>query len=224
MMKSPSDNAASPGGAGRSERARSESETSAKPATGGAARPPDPGESSIVLATFPSAGAAERTVMQLGRAFRNMARRGHADAFIVTGDQHGSFSLVQSRVVTASGLVGAVMRVSASVMVGFHGLVSALRGARTGATAVRSHGRRVGSGADRARELLGQAGEHGAGLVIRCPDDVTADTVEARATQRASDHWHGSRSEFLAALQRRGGEYDWLHKVVGMPAHGGRQP
>src|SRR6185369_13685258 len=165
MMKSPSDNAASPGGAGRSERARSESETSAKPATGGAARPPDPGESSIVLATFPSAGAAERTVMQLGRAFRNMARRGHADAFVVTGDEHGSFSLVQSRVVTASGLVGAVMRVSASVMVGFHGLVSALRGARTGATAVRSHGRRVGSGADRARELLGQAGEHGAGLV-----------------------------------------------------------
>ena len=61
-------------------------------------------------------------------------------------------------------------------------------------------------------------------MIIRCPDDVTAETVEARAAQRASDHWHGSRSEFLAALERRGGEYDWLHKVVGMPAHGGRQP
>ena len=71
----------------------------------------------------------------LGGAVRNMARRGHADAFIVTGDQPGSFSLVQSRVVTASGFVGAVMRVSAAIMVGFHGVISALRGARNGATA-----------------------------------------------------------------------------------------
>src|SRR6185369_12578961 len=102
-------------------RLAAESETSAKPATGGAARPPDPGESSIVLANFPGAGAAERTVMQLGRAFRNMARRGHADASIVTGDQHGSFSLVHPELSRPAELLGAVMRVSAAIMVGFHG-------------------------------------------------------------------------------------------------------
>lgn len=97
-MNFPSDPAGEPGGADQSEEAHRESEAS------------DFSEletASVVLAIFPDRRAAERTVLLLGGAFRRKARRGHAGAFVVTGDRHGSFSIAQSRVVTRSGLVAA---------------------------------------------------------------------------------------------------------------------
>ncbi len=114
------------------------------------------------------------------------------------------------------------MKVSVAVMVGFHGLVSAFEGAKTAAGAVRAHDAHVGAGAERVRQLLGEAGEHGAGLVIRCPDDATAQSVEARAERRAVDHWRGSRSAFLAALANLGSEYEWLRPAADEPAGRGR--
>jgi hypothetical protein len=183
-----------------------------------------PQETSIVLATFANGSAAERTVARLGGDFRRKARHGRTDAFVVTKNQQGSFSLVRSRVVTASGLVAAVVAVTASIMVGFNGLVSALRGAKTGTQAVQAHTRHAGASADRVRELLDHAGEHGAGLVIRCPDDETAQAIEVHAAERAADHWHGSRTEFLAALDSRGSQYDWLRSTAGPAANHGQHP
>lgn len=187
--------------------------------------PPAPGDSGssgaqaawIVLALFPSSRAAERTVALLPGAFRRQVRHGRASAFVVVGDEHGSFKLVQSRVVTAGGLTAAAMGMSASIMLGLYGLVSALRGVKTGAGAVRAHESHAGSGADRLRHLLDRAGERAAALVIGCPDEATARTVEAKAAGRATDHWRRSRTEFLAALDRLGSEYDWLRPAAGKP-------
>ncbi|MHB9860550.1 hypothetical protein [Streptomyces sp. YIM S03343] len=218
-MKSPSDPPGGPGGADQSGQDRGASETGPTVPPPGPAASSGPEEAWIVLATVPNSRAAERAVAHLGFAFRRKARHGQAGAFVVTRNRDGSFRLVQSRFVTASGVVAAAMSVTVSVMVGFHGLVSALRGAKTGAGAVRGHHKSVGTGADRVRELLGEAGEHGAGLVIRCADDATAQEAEARAAHRTTSHWHGSRSEFLTALERLGSEYDWLHPAAGEAAH-----
>jgi hypothetical protein len=167
-------------------------------------------EAWIVLALLPTSGAAERSVVYLGRAFRRKVRRGQAGAFIVTRNGHGTFQLAQSRFVTASGVLAAMMNTAVSVMLGFYGLTSAFRGA---------HNAGVGAGAERVRELLDQAGEHGAGLVIRCPDDTTARKVEDDVARYATDHWRGSRSVFIDALAHRGGEYDWLRPAAGEPSH-----
>ncbi|WP_431683422.1 hypothetical protein [Kitasatospora sp. KL5] len=219
-MKSPSGPPEGPGDADRSGQDRGASETGAATPSPGPAASPGTDEPWIVLATVPSSGVAERAVVHLGRAFRLDARHGRAGAFVVTRDRDsGAFRLVQSRFVTASGVVAAAMGMSVSIMVGFHGLGSALKGARAGAGAVRAHEARVGAGAERVRELLDQAGGRGAGLVIRCPDDATAQKLEADAARRAIDHWRGTRSEFLAALERLGSEYDWLRPAVGGPAH-----
>ena len=220
-MKPPSD-PAGPSEAGAYEQDRHGSAAGADSPSADTVGPEGPQESSIVLATFASGPAAERTVARLGGGFRRKARHGHADAFVVTKNQQGSFSLVRSRVVTASGLIAAVMAVSASVAVGFTGLISALRGARSGTSAVQAHTGHAGASADEVRQLLDHAGEHGAGLVIWCPDDATAQAIEASAAKRAADHWHGSRSEFLAALDRRGSQYDWLRSTAGPPARHGQ--
>lgn len=219
-MKSPSGPAGGPGDADRSGQDRGASETGAATPSPGPAASSGADETRIVLALVPNSSVAERTVMHLGRTFRHDVRHGQAGAFVVTRDRHGgAFRLVQSRFVTASGVVAAAMRMSVSIMIGFNGMVSALRGARAEAESVRTHEARVGAGAERVRELLDQAGEHGAGLVIRCPDDATAQKVQAGAARRAIDHWRGSRSEFLAALEHLGSEYDWLRPAAGDPAH-----
>ncbi|WP_344657389.1 hypothetical protein [Catenulispora subtropica] len=213
-MKSPSGPEGVPGGADQNGQAHGASETGATLPSPGPPAFADTEEAWIVVEIVPSRRAAERSVVHLGGAFRRQARRGWADAFVVTGDQHGTFQLVQSRFVTANGLVAAVMKFSASIMVGFHGVVSVLKGVRSGAEAVRARETRVGAGAERVRELLGEAGEHKAGLVIRCTDDVTVQHAEARAAQHAIDHWCGSRSEFLAALEHLGSAYDWLRPAA----------
>ncbi|MFJ9539132.1 hypothetical protein ACIRPX_17940 [Streptomyces sp. NPDC101225] len=219
-MKYPSEpSGGSGGGSEQDDQARGASEA-------GSASPP-PGKTAslgaddawIVLALLPTSGAAERSVVHLGRAFRRTALQGQAGAFIVTRNGRGAFQLVQSRFVTASGVLAAMMNMSVSVMLGFHGLTSAFRGAKAGAAAVRAHNTGVGAGAERVRELLNQAGEHGAGLVIRCPDDTTARKAEDDVARYATDHWRGSRSVFIDALAHRGGEYDWLRPVAGEPAH-----
>ena len=163
-------------------------------------------------------------VASLGHGFRRKARGGHVAAFVVTSNLDGSFSVVQSRVVTASGLVSATIGIIVARMIGLIGMVSSLKGAKTTVDAVRARDRHVGSGAEKLREFLPQAGAHGALTVIRCPDQE-AEAVVARAADRASHYWRGSRSEFLAALDQLGSGYEWARPAAGDPpgAHEARR-
>ena len=191
--------------------------------------PPEPGDSevraapesasaSVVLATFENSRAAERTVASLGRDFRHKARKGNVSAFVVTRHRDGSFKLVQSRVVTGGGLAAAGIGFTASILAGFMGSMSALRGAKTlthGAHERQTHIQQPGQ---RLTELLDQVGERSAALLIVCQDDETGQAVAARAADRGSQSWHASRAEFLAALDRLGDNYDWIRPAVAEPA------
>ncbi len=66
---------------------------------------PGSGAASVVVASFASRRDAERTVASLGHSFRHKARSGGASAFVVTRNTDGSFKLVQSSVLTATGVV-----------------------------------------------------------------------------------------------------------------------
>ena len=59
----------------------------------------------VLLASFENRRAAERMVASLGRGFRKMHRKGHATALVMSGNEDGSLSITQSRVVSASGVV-----------------------------------------------------------------------------------------------------------------------
>ncbi len=168
----------------------------------------------LVAASFPSRRQAEHMVASLGHRFRREARRGHVAAFVVTTNRDGTFSVAQSRVITASGLVVATMGIIIATIAGLVGMISALRGAKTTVEAARVHRRHVGSGVEKLAEFLGQGDLQGALTLIRCSDKEVK-TVLARADDRANHYWHGSRSEFLAALDRLGREYDWARPAAG---------
>ena len=80
------------------------------------------GQDSVVIASFDSYRRAEHLLASLGRGFRKKARKGGATAVVVRGNPDGSLKVTESRVLTASGFVSTLMRLSLSWMVGFMGL------------------------------------------------------------------------------------------------------
>ncbi len=47
----------------------------------------------VVIASFPNRHAAERMLASLGPGFRRNANKGHAEAFVITGNADGSLKL-----------------------------------------------------------------------------------------------------------------------------------
>jgi hypothetical protein len=179
--------------------------------TGSAAKS---GQDSVVIASFDSYRHAENMLASLGRGFRRKARKGGARAVVVTGNPDGSLKVTESRVLEAGDLVAVLMRVSLSWIVGFMGLFSMSKGARSGARAVKVRGGHVGSEEHRAHEILAGAGSNAALVLVRCKDPETHQMVAAAAAIKAQDSWDGSLTEFLAALDP-GSAHDWVRTAVG---------
>lgn len=177
----------------------------------------DPGQDSVILAGFENRRAAEHMVTALGRGFRKRHRKGHATAVVVSRNKDGSLKLTQSRVLSASGVVYTGMRVTASVAVGFTGIFASLKGGRGAVRDVRERGSHVGSDEQRAHEILDRFGPNAALLLVACDDEDTRQAVLAKAADRASDSWDGSRARFLAALDP-GSQHDWVRSALGEPS------
>jgi uncharacterized membrane protein len=99
----------------------------ATPSVTGQADPPTAGSESVVVASFKSRRNAERMVASLGH-FRRQALKGSASAFVVTRNGDGSFRLVQSRVVTTTGILANVSKFAAIVMAGLIAIGPAIEG------------------------------------------------------------------------------------------------
>ena len=112
----------------------------------------------LVVATFANRHAAEHMLFSLGHDFRKKARKGGVAAFLVNGEADGSFSLVQSRVLSASGVVDAGIGVGRRQLVGLMGIRSALRGGKTVVHATRKRETHVGAETQRLRDILAEAG------------------------------------------------------------------
>ena len=175
------------------------------------------GQESVVLASFANRHAAEHMLSSLGREFRKKARKGHVDAFVTSGNIDGSLKLTRSRVLTAASGASFLIRVSLSWTVGLMGLVSTLKGAESGAHAVHKREAHVGSDEQAAHAILAKAGPNGAVALVCCTDRETRHAVAARAADRASYHWDGSRTEFLADLDP-GPKHDWVRAALGEPS------
>ncbi len=170
----------------------------------------------VLLASFENRRAAERMVASLGRGFRKMHRKGHATALVISGNEDGSLSLSQSRIVSASGVVYTGMRISLSVAVGFMGMISSLQGAKGAVHEVRERGSHAGTAQRRAQEILAEVGPDAAVVLISTDDQAMRQAAVAAATDRASRSWDGSRETFLAGLEP-GSEHDWVRAALNEP-------
>ena len=168
----------------------------------------------MILASFTNRHGAEHMLASLGRDFREKARKGRVAVLVVSGNKDGSLEVTRSRVLTASGWVAMLMRVSLSVLVGFSGLVSTLKLGRAGGRAVRTREGHVGSDDERAHAILAEAGPNAALALVTCKEDRIRQAVVAEATERAINEWDGSRSEFLADPDP-GPKHDWVRKSLG---------
>src|SRR6478609_8652416 len=112
----------------------------------------------VTLASFDSYRHAEHLFASLGRTFRKQARKDGTTAVVVQGNADGSLKLTQSRVLTASGFVAALIRVSLSWMVGFMGLISTIKGTKRTVHAAQVREGRVGSDEHAAHEMLAAVG------------------------------------------------------------------
>ena len=177
----------------------------------------DAAHDSVIPASFANRHAAEHMLTSLGRAFRKKARKGHATALVISGNEDGSLKLTQSRVLTASGFVYTVLRISLSVAIGFMGFFSTLKGAKGGVHEVRTRGSHVGSDEQAVHAILAKAGPDAALALVCCDDQEMRQAVVARAADRASESWDGARSQFLAGLDPSS-QYDWLRAAVGEPS------
>jgi len=83
-----------------------------------------------VIASFANRHAAEHMLASLGNDFRHKARKGHGNAFVVSGNADGSLKLTESRVLEASGFAATVARLSAFMLAGLIGVGAMLKGAR----------------------------------------------------------------------------------------------
>src|SRR5664280_799962 len=177
----------------------------------GAHAPPESGSGSVVVASFKSRRLAESMVASLGHSFRHRALKGSASAWVVTRGSDGSFRLVQSRIVTATGIVANVSKFVAIVMAGLIGIGPAIKGVK--AAGHRAHQRQsgVGQDADRLAQVFDQLGPHGACVLLYCTDE------------RGDHSSHYARTEFLALLARLGTAYDWIRPAVAEPAPRGRK-
>ena len=174
------------------------------------------GQEWVVIASFGNRHAAEHMLASLGHEFRRNARKGHAEAFVVSGNADGSLKLTESRVLEATGFAATIIRVSLSWTVGFMGLVSTLKGAKATAHASHKRGSHVGSDEQRAHEILAQAGPGAAILLVRCKDGETREVVAAGAADHASYSWEGSMPDFLAGLDP-GSTHDWVRAALDEP-------
>jgi hypothetical protein len=173
-------------------------------------------QESVVLAAFENRRAAESLLRSLGRDFRQKAHSGDAVALVISGNADGSLKLTQSRVVTASGVGAAVVGVSAAMMAGLVGTLSALKGAKTVTHAAHRRASHVGADSDRAQAILAEVGPRGAIALLRCKDPEIREAAVARAADRASSSWDGSLADFLAALDP-GEKHDWLRAALDEP-------
>ncbi|MCX5135066.1 hypothetical protein ACFWA4_35235 [Streptomyces sp. NPDC060011] len=171
----------------------------------------------VVLASFGSRHGAEYMLACLGRGFRRMARRGAVTAVVVGGNADGSLRLTQARVLTANGLVSALLRVCFSWTVGFMGLFSTVKGAKVGVHAAGVRQSHVDSDTSEGHRILAEAGPDAVVTLIRGADAETRQAVAAAAADRATRSWEGPLSEFLGALDP-GPVHDWVRAAVAHPA------
>jgi hypothetical protein len=176
----------------------------------------DGAQDCVILASFESRHAAEHMLASLRRGFRTKARKGHATALVISANKDGSLEITQSRVLTASGFVYTVLRVSLSVTIGFTGLFSTLKGAKGGVDEIHARGSHVGSDEQAVHAILAKAGPNGALVLVCCDDQEMRQAVVAQASDRATESWDGSRAQFLASLDPASG-HDWLRTAVGEP-------
>jgi hypothetical protein len=174
----------------------------------------DAAQDSVILASFENRHAGEHMLVSLGREFRKEARKGHATALVISGNKDGSLKLTQSRVLTASGFVYTVTRISLSVTIGFTGILSTVKGTKGGVHEVRERESHVGSDEHAVHALLAQTDPSAALVLVCCDDQELRQTVVARATDRASESWDGSRAQLLAGLDP-GSQHDWLRAAIG---------
>ena len=176
------------------------------------------GQESVVLASFDSYRHAEHMLASLGRGFRTKARKGGGTtAVVVRGNPDGSLKVTESRVLSASDLTSTLINLSLSWTIGFMGLFSTLKGAKTQAHAAHVREGHTGSKEHQAHKILGEAGPHAALALVRCEDRETRQMVAAAAANSARDSWDGSLTEFLAALDP-GSDHDWVRTAVGEPS------
>ena len=170
-------------------------------------------QDSVVLASYQSRRGAEHMLASLGRGFRKQARKGAVDAFVISGNQDGSLKVTESRVVSASAVVAALMRVVLAMGVGFTGLFSSVKGGTAVGHAGHARKSHVASD-DRVHALLALGGAKGTIAMVVCKDRKTRQLVTEHASDRAGASWDGSRSEFLAALDP-GSKHDWVRSTLG---------
>ena len=175
----------------------------------------------VVVAGFQNGRAAEHMVASLGRGFRQKHRKGHAEALVVTANKDGSLKITQSRVLSASGFLYTVMRIGLSVLIGFMGIFSALRGGRGSVKEARHREGHVGSDERRAHELLAGIGPDAAFVLVTGDDQETRQAVAAHATDQASERWDGARAQFLAGLDP-GPRHDFLRAALHEPTSADR--
>jgi hypothetical protein len=175
------------------------------------------GQESVVIASFDNYHRAEHMLASLGRGFRKKARKGGTTAVVVRGNTDGSLKLTQSRVLTASDFMYTLIHLSLSWIVGFMGLFSALKGAKSQAHAAHVHEGHVGSDEHQAHKMLAGVGPHAAIALVRCEDQEARQMVAKAAADSARDSWDGSLAEFLAALDPGSAE-DWVRTAVGEPS------
>jgi hypothetical protein len=175
------------------------------------------GQESVVLASFDSYRRAEHMLASLGRGFRRKARKGGTTAVVVRGNPDGSLKVTESRVLEAGEFASVLIRVSLSWTVGFMGLLSILKGAKSEAHAAHVREGHVGSDEHQAHKILAEAGPHAALALVRCKDQDTRQMVAAAAADSARDSWDGPLTEFLAALDP-GSAHDWVRAAVGGPS------
>jgi hypothetical protein len=172
----------------------------------------------VILASFENRHAAEHTVALLSHEFRHQALSGNAAAFMIIHNRDGSFTLVQSHVLTARGFAASATKLSAFILAGLWGVKAAFNGAKTAVHARHERQSHVGRDDKRLAELLDTIGPHAAGMVFVCTDKHMAQDVAALVAKRAIDSAHHSRTEFLALVDRLGGNYDWVRPAVVEPA------
>jgi hypothetical protein len=140
---------------------------------------------------------------------------------VVSGNKDGSLKLTESRVLEANELTAMLLHLSVSWMVGFLGMLSALKGAKATAHAAHKKESHVGSDDQRAHEIIAEAGPQAAIALVRCKDAEMGQSIAARAADRGRYSWHGSLAQFLASLDP-GSKDDWVRSALDEPSSGTR--
>jgi hypothetical protein len=151
-----------------------------------------------------------------GDSARSTAR-GHATALVIHRNKDGSLTLTQSRILSASGVAYTLTRISLSVVIGFTGTLSTLRGTKGAAHEVRTRKSHVGSDEQTAHAILARVGPDAAILLVCCDDQELRRAVVCASGRAGKRSWDGSRAQFLAGLDP-GSQHDWLRAAVGEPS------